>query len=446
MAVSISVAVIWLIVFFALGISRTASEVENFVLDHRHELGQALAEGDFIHVQSILFGLKKFGVESATLDAHAVSGYQSRNIYSGLLNKSFLLHTNSVAIIDNGLDLGSLNYRISPQKILLNVLNNEWLVIVVIIISNLILLLILNSVLLSELRLIHQAMTISIKNGEPLRDELIASNFLSRALFSHDLSKAIKHMLNDMNQLKRQEAELAILKVEKSVAKQVAHDIRSPLSALNLISKQLAGPDDVINLFRLSTQRINSIANDLLKRGDASQVVQSNCSDTSLTPSTLSLDSIKNRAINIMNETRVRFPNVHFELEHTSLNQLANIETDANVLDRMISILINNAAESLYSDHSFVKITLIANDEGASIIIEDNGQGIPAEILSRIGENGLSHGKINGNGLGLFYVRNSINKMGGEFKIHSIINKGTTAKLILKCKNLDLTETTANLI
>lgn len=52
-------------------------------------------------------------------------------------------------------------------------------------------------------------------------------------------------------------------------AKQLAHDIRSPLSALNIISQKLKGNDAEAKLINDVVSRINGIANDLLSQSKA---------------------------------------------------------------------------------------------------------------------------------------------------------------------------------
>jgi signal transduction histidine kinase len=438
LAIAVSMASICAIIFITLGISQTKVEVENYIFDHKNDLGQALVDGDIVHIQSILRALNKFGVESSILDTRIFWGGQSKSIYTGRLDKSFFLIKSKVQIIYNGLELGSLNYRVSLLKVFNNVLDKQWQVLSILFLSNLIIIFLVNSILISELRFIYRTLTKSINDGVPIQDELVSTNLFSRALFSRDLGRAIKLILNEIIELRKRDIDLSIIKTEKAIAKQVAHDIRAPLSALGIVSHKLTGSEEAINLFKLSIQRINSIANDLLKKGNETQNIKSNNFDFQIATAVISLDKIKDRVIHLVNETRLRFPNIDFEIVASDAISSIYIDADLGVLERMISILINNAAESLSGDHSFVKLKIQAQEGEILITVEDNGNGIPINILNRIGEEGLSYGKKDGNGLGLYYVCNATKKMYGEFKINSTINFGTTAILKFRIIKMNL--------
>ncbi|MBK7843539.1 MAG: hypothetical protein IPJ71_07555 [Bdellovibrionales bacterium] len=84
----------------------------------------------------------------------------------------------------------------------------------------------------------------------------------------------------------RQNDQLAQLRLEAaqtltSLSAQVSHDIRSPLSALNLAVSTLQGWPDMLeeqrHLIRKATQRINDIANDLLNKSKIQDFGISSC-------------------------------------------------------------------------------------------------------------------------------------------------------------------------
>lgn len=425
-AIAFGIATIWTIVFFTLGLSSTTTEVNSYILYNKKALTLSIIEGDLVNTQSILVGLEKYGVESSTINTSIFWGNQQRTIYSGRLDRSALAYKYNMQIIDNGLYLGELNYRISPSKIFRIVLRKQWQVLTILIFSNLFILVLINSVLIAELRAIQNALTTSIRKGLPLNDKLVTTNPLSRLLFSRDLGVAIRLMINDMIELRKQEITLSRIKNEKAVARQIAHDIRAPISAINAASKKLSGPDEAFSLLELSVQRINSIANDLLKKGNDES---SFGSDITITTKDHLLKNVNNHIHHIVAETKARFSMVKIEFNSAKFSNYDTISVDINVLSRMISILVTNAAESATTDHAYVDVSIYTEANILTIKIEDNGCGIPQHILNRIGEVGLSYGKKDGHGLGLNYVSRAATKMNVDFKIDSFLSKGTCAFL-----------------
>ncbi|MFH1357619.1 MAG: hypothetical protein ABII18_10875, partial [bacterium] len=72
-------------------------------------------------------------------------------------------------------------------------------------------------------------------------------------------------------QLKKHEQETIKFKTISKVASQVAHDIRSPLAALNMVTHDLKQlPEDERIIIRSAVQRIQDIANDLASKKDQS--------------------------------------------------------------------------------------------------------------------------------------------------------------------------------
>jgi hypothetical protein len=64
----------------------------------------------------------------------------------------------------------------------------------------------------------------------------------------------------------------------------------------------------------------------------------------------------------------------------------------------------------------------------------DNGKGIPPEILARLGERGVTHGKEgtqSGSGIGVYHARETVENAGGKFSIQSQVGIGTMITLTM---------------
>ena len=94
--------------------------------------------------------------------------------------------------------------------------------------------------------------------------------------------------------------------------------------------------------------------------------------------------------------------------------------------------MINNSIEAI-PDKGKVLISIDSiSDEFFNVTVEDNGKGIPSDVLSKLGEKGFSFGKqTSGAGLGVYHAKKTIEAFGGSFNVSSLIGKGTLITLSL---------------
>jgi len=223
------------------------------------------------------------------------------------------------------------------------------------------------------------------------------------------------------------------------ITRQVAHDIRSPLSALAMILSTLNEiSEDKRILIRSAVQRINDIANDLLSKGKTAQNSDAdinifytrnsnqNSDDCMLIPT---IDAL-------ISEKRIQIRDkINLEIEYDSQKCFdAFIKINTKDISRVLSNLINNSIESFDEKGGKISVTVQQDDLSTLVIIKDNGKGMPREILEKLGKLSISYGKQNsesGSGLGFMHAKNIIEKNNGVLKIHSTLNKGTEVKIII---------------
>ncbi len=103
--------------------------------------------------------------------------------------------------------------------------------------------------------------------------------------------------------------------------------------------------------------------------------------------------------------------------------------TDIFRLKIILSNLISNAVkyQNMYHVHSFLKINVEISNDFAHIILQDNGIGIAEKHLPRVFDMFFrATDKGEGSGLGMYIVKQTLKKLGGNIKITSEINKGTS--------------------
>jgi len=96
--------------------------------------------------------------------------------------------------------------------------------------------------------------------------------------------------------------------------------------------------------------------------------------------------------------------------------------------------LISNAIKyhTLEKDNPFLKITIRTSETGAIIEIEDNGSGIEASYHQKIFEMFFrASEKSFGSGLGLYIVKQVVDRLNGKIELKSALNQGTLFKIAL---------------
>lgn len=205
-------------------------------------------------------------------------------------------------------------------------------------------------------------------------------------------------------------------------AARVAHDIRSPLISLSMISKRLPElSEENRTVIRNSMQRISDIANNLLSQY---KLKKEDLSQPELVSSLL--DSLVSEKRAQLTEKSI---DLILELKDDAYSSFVRLE--AGEFKRMISNLINNAFEALPDYEGVIRLTLEKRQNSLEIKIIDNGKGIPVDILPEIKQGGLSVGKKEGSGLGISGATQSIKKWNGSYDIKSEEGKGTTFAITL---------------
>lgn len=235
-----------------------------------------------------------------------------------------------------------------------------------------------------------------------------------------------------------------------NIAAQISHDIRSPLSALNMVVSFVKDiPEEQRAIMRSAAQRINDIASDLLAqskdgflprqlnsslpatagdRGVAEAKTQLNVRPRLQNPVLLSelLETL-------VSEKRVQFrerTDVEIRLDISQGRKLSAMINSSDFA-RVISNCINNSVEA---KSGCVLVALGVDRDSVFVTIRDNGAGIPPDVLTRIGELGFTYGKKDdqsGSGRGVFHACKTVENSGGKFSIQSELGKGTTVTVTL---------------
>ena len=242
-------------------------------------------------------------------------------------------------------------------------------------------------------------------------------------------SRLRKEALNKMEEVMAKEHEMLSLGGQAAAA---AHSLGTPLSTIKIISqeliKQLKDQQDVIQDIKLLSSQVER-CNEILKK-------------LSLNPN--QEDSFIDEDINM----RTYLKEIISSFKETSTNNfILNFDQDAN------SKKITKSIEIIYGLRNFIGnankfcknkiyITLKSNNDYTEVTIEDNGNGFPSDILSKIGEPYLKSIKNSdkekaGLGLGLFIGKTLLEKNFASVNCSNSRTRGG-AEVIIKWRNKDL--------
>ena len=107
-----------------------------------------------------------------------------------------------------------------------------------------------------------------------------------------------------------------------------------------------------------------------------------------------------------------------------------NLHVDFARFVRVLCNLIKNACEAMPHGGILTIATELVGEE-VVIRISDTGIGIPPEILQRVFEPFVTHGKSHGTGLGMAIAKSVVTAHQGQISVASVQGKGTTVEVRL---------------
>jgi len=202
----------------------------------------------------------------------------------------------------------------------------------------------------------------------------------------------------------------------------LAHEIRNPLSTLNLNLQLLredlehpgAGTDPRI-LRRLETleaeaKRLEQILDDFLKFAGKYEV-------------RLKVQPLKAVLDEVTSFYRERLQQGRIQLRTSFAEGLPDVAVDAPRLKQALANLILNAAAAM-PDGGELMVRCEAGPHGLSLHVTDTGVGIQSEDMDKIFAPYYST-RPGGTGLGLPTVRRIVQEHGGTLEVHSEVGRGT---------------------
>jgi len=254
--------------------------------------------------------------------------------------------------------------------------------------------------------------------GEALRREIAGGGEPGVVMVLHDLTA--------LRQLER---------VRTEFVANVSHELRTPLTAIQgyletLLSGALEEPENARRFLEIvlrHSERLGRLLNDLT---DLSNI---ELGKVTLRKEAVRLDEVVASVVAIIGPRAARS---RVTVTADTPADLAAVVADR---DRLVQILINlvDNAVKYTPEGGAVTVTARATSDGAlEVAVADTGVGIPAADLPRITERFYRVDKarsraLGGTGLGLAIVKHLVLAHGGELRIESPQQRGTTVRFTL---------------
>ena len=239
-------------------------------------------------------------------------------------------------------------------------------------------------------------------------------------------SEEIETLVNSYNsmidQLEASAVKLATNEREQAwreMAKQVAHEIKNPLTPMRLtvqsFERKFDPQDENIH------QKLKEYSNTLIQQIDTLSSIASAFSNFAKMPAqkseVLNVVQILKMALDIFTENYIEF---HPESE----NIIAKF--DRTQLIRVVTNLVKNGIQSIAetSENPKIEVRVFNENNNVCITIEDNGSGISEDTKAKIFEPKFTT-KSSGMGLGLGMVKNIVETYNGSITFTSQLGKGT---------------------
>lgn len=238
--------------------------------------------------------------------------------------------------------------------------------------------------------------------------------------------------------LRKQNEELVKINKElDSFVYSVSHNLRAPLMSvlglINLVQLEDRNGDSVLkDYFQMMQQSIHKLDDTLKEILDYSRNARS----------ALNVSEIDIRKMVEDSFERMKYMKGSEEIHKSiAMGEKIPFYTDAYRLSVVINNLVSNTIKyrDFHKDHQTLKVDIQMRENDLTLEIADNGIGISPEYLPRIFEMFFrATERSEGAGLGLYIVRETVDKLHGKISVDSAIGNGTTFKITLP--NLKLLE------
>jgi len=236
-----------------------------------------------------------------------------------------------------------------------------------------------------------------------------------------ELVERYNHMIKELEDSSKKLARSQRESAWREMAKQIAHEIKNPLTPMKLNIQLL---ERVVNTNPEKAQKmVKRVSNTLIEQIDSLAHIASEFSNFAKMPTAnnefLDVNELVTNAYSLFKEEE----NVQLYLDMTSKKCV--IFADKTQIMRVLNNLLKNAVQAIPDDQpGIIKVQLAATSTTAILKVSDNGCGIPKAQEDDIFVPNFTT-KSSGTGIGLAMSKTIVEMAKGQIYFESIEDKGT---------------------
>ncbi len=251
-----------------------------------------------------------------------------------------------------------------------------------------------------------------------------------------EIGALVKEYNRMLQEVERSASELARSEREsawREMARQVAHEIKNPLTPMKLRVQHLQRswrPDDPG-----FQQQLRKFSDSMIEQINALSNIASEFSDFAKMPQArneiIDLREVVNQCLDLFTQQN----EVLFSSNNDGENLPMMAFTDKDHMIRILNNLITNAIQAIPEGRKGnIEVDVEPGENVHRIHVRDNGEGVPEEMQHKIFEPNFTT-KSTGTGLGLAMVRGMVEQAGGRIYFNTAPGIGTTFTLELPVAN-----------
>ncbi len=235
---------------------------------------------------------------------------------------------------------------------------------------------------------------------------------------------------HDALQKSDKEAQRLNLELETFMYKS-SHDLLGPLASIHgllVLAKEQDNHPETADYLRMITKSANQLMVTLENLLEVSKIKQGR-------PQIAQIDfhAIMHEVVTLLSQQQ-DFAQVEFDVQ---INAKPPFYSDKNLIFNILYRLVENAfAYRRTNITPYISVSIVGDTQQVKLKVKDNGQGMIDEVQEKIFDMFFKGSELNrGSGLGLYIVKNALEKLNGTIQVESRERSGSEFTVIIPSTN-----------